>query len=336
MLSPVKFAVIGYGNIGKRHVEEIMAHPNAELCAVIDIDPLKEAVITALGVPFFNTPEAFYLSNIEVDIVNVCTPNGFHTDQSMQALNFYLNVICEKPLGLEPAKCAEMIQMAAAVDRKIYCVMQNRYSPPSQWLKKLVDSGKLGKLFAVKVDCYWNRDHRYYSPPGWRGTIDLDGGPLFTQFSHFVDLLYWLFGDVSNIQARFANYNHTHNTQFEDTGFVTFNIADGALGAFNYSTCAFERNLESSITIVGEHGTVKVSGQYMSEVIHCEIKDYDMPELPPSNPPNKYAGYEGSASNHFTFIDQVVQDQKGLPSNIATAREGLAVVDIISRIYALR
>lgn len=336
MAAPVKFAVIGYGNIGKRHVEEILNHPEAELVAVIDIDETKEAEIAALNVPFFSSAERFYLTNIEVDVVNVCTPNGLHVSQSLQALNFYINVVCEKPMGLRAADCQQMIDMATAVDRTVYCVMQNRYSPPSGWLKELVESGQLGQIFNVKVDCYWNRDHRYYSPPGWRGTLEMDGGPLYTQFSHFVDLLYWLFGDVKDIEARFANFNHTHNTQFEDTGYVTFKFNNGALGAFNYSTCTYYKNLESSITILAEKGTVKVSGQYMSQVVHCEVADYQMPELPPANPPNQYAGYEGSASNHYTFIHQVIQSQLGKPAQIATAEEGLAVVDIIERIYRLR
>lgn len=336
MVTPVRFVVIGFGNIGKRHVEEIMAHKEAELVAIVDIDPQKETEVVKLGVPFFNTPEAFYLSSLEVDVVNVCTPNGFHAAQSLQALNFYLDVVCEKPMGLNAANCQQVIDMATEVERNVYCVMQNRYSPPSEWLKELVCSGKLGNIYTVKVDCYWNRDHRYYKPGGWHGTLELDGGPLYTQFSHFVDLLYWLFGDVSDIEARFENYSHQHNTQFEDTGYVTFKLENGALGAFNYSTSAYNKNLESSITILAEKGTVKVSGQYMSEVVHCEVEGYTMPELPPSNPPNKYAGYEGSASNHFTFINEVVKHQKGLSASIATAEEGKAVVDIIERIYALR
>lgn len=337
MADVVRFAVIGFGNIGKRHCEEIARHAGAELVAVVDIDYAKEEEVKALyNVPFFQTPEALFLSNMEMDVVNVCTPNGFHVQHSLQALNFYTHVVCEKPLGLQVARCQELASFAKEVDRQVFCVMQNRYSPPSVWLKELVTGGHLGELYTVKVDCYWNRDHRYYRPGDWRGTLELDGGPLFTQFSHFVDLLYWLFGDVSDITARFNNFNHQHNTQFEDTGYVTFNFNNGGLGAFNYSTCAYERNLESSITILGSKGTVKVSGQYMSRVEHCEVENYTMPELPPSNPPNKYAGYEGSASNHLNLIDNVVKAMNNEPADIATIEEGIAVVDIIERIYRNR
>lgn len=337
MADTLKFAVVGYGNIGRRHCEELMKHPEAELVAVADIDELLAAEVTdKLQVPFFNSLDAFFLSNIEVDVVNICTPNGSHVQLAHQALNFYNHIVCEKPMGLKAAECLKLIDFSKEVDRKLYCVMQNRYSPPSVWLRSLVDEGRLGEILTVKVDCYWNRDSRYYKPGSWRGTLEHDGGPLFTQFSHFVDLLYWLFGDIDNIQARFNNYTHQHNTAFEDTGYVTFDFKQGGSGAFNYSTCAFNRNLESSITILGSKGTVKVSGQYMSEVVHCEIEDYNMPELPKSNPPNQYAGYEGSASNHYAMIENVISDLQGRPANVASADDGYHVVDMIERMYKQR
>ena len=214
--------------------------------------------------------------------------------------------------------------------------MQNRYSPPSVWLKDLLDAGTLGKVFMVQINCYWNRDERYYKPESWHGKADLDGGTLFTQFSHFIDLMYWYFGDIKNIQAKFADFNHAELTDFEDSGFVSFDFVTGGMGSINYSTSIWDKNLESSITVIGENGSVKVGGQYMNEVEYCHIKDYEMPELAPTNPGNDYGAYKGSAANHHYIIENVVDVLKGRSSITTNALEGLKVVDIIERIYEMK
>ena len=215
--------------------------------------------------------------------------------------------------------------------------MQNRYSQPSLWLKQLVDEHKLGTPFLVQINCYWNRGDRYYAESNWKGTLELDGGPLFTQFSHFMDTLYWLFGDITDINAQFHNYSHQHNTAFEDSGMVHFRLVNGGLGAFNYSTCTYEQNLESSITIIAEKGTVKVSGQYMDKVEYCNVTDYEQPELPEPPPPNTYpTGAQGSAANHYLVIDNVVQTLNGATAETTNAMEGLKEVEMIERIYKLR
>jgi predicted dehydrogenase len=212
--------------------------------------------------------------------------------------------------------------------------MQNRYSPPSAWLKEIVSTGKMGKILMVQINCYWNRDERYYKKGSWKGNKQLDGGPLFTQFSHFLDIMYWLFGDIKNIQARFKNFNHNHNTDFfDDSGIVNFDFVDGGIGCINYSTSVWDKNLESSITIIGENGSVKVGGQYMDKVEVCHIKDYTMPTLAPTNPPNDYGEFKGSAANHHFVIDNVVETLNGNSTATTNALEGLKVVDIIERIY---
>jgi predicted dehydrogenase len=214
--------------------------------------------------------------------------------------------------------------------------MQNRYSPPSVWLKEIIDSGRLGEIFIVDINCYWNRDERYYAKAGWKGTKDLDGGTLFTQFSHFIDIMYWLFGDIDNITGRFADFNHKATTDFEDSGMVNFEFINGGIGSLNYSTSVWGSNLESSMTIIGSKGSVKVGGQYMNEVEFCNIENYEMPELPEASPANDYGSYKGSAANHHFIIQNVVDTLRN--RNVATtnALEGLKVVDIIERIYKVR
>jgi UDP-N-acetyl-2-amino-2-deoxyglucuronate dehydrogenase len=218
--------------------------------------------------------------------------------------------------------------------KQVFCVMQNRYSPPSQWLKELIEKKILGKIFLVQINCYWNRDDRYYKKGNWHGTKDMDGGTLFTQFSHFVDIMYWLFGDIKNIHSKLNVFNHKGLTDFEDSGFVTFDFVNGGSGSFSYSTSVWDKNLESSLTIIAENGTVKIGGQYMNEVEYCHIKDYKMPVLPPSNPPNDYGQYKGSAANHHFIFENVVDVLKGKAPITTNALEGLKVVEIIEKMYA--
>jgi UDP-N-acetyl-2-amino-2-deoxyglucuronate dehydrogenase len=219
------------------------------------------------------------------------------------------------------------------VHKHVFAVMQNRYSPPSQWIKNVVDSGILGKIFLVQLNCYWNRDERYYRNGSWHGTKKLDGGTLFTQFSHFIDILYWLFGDINNIMAKILNNNHQHLTEFEDSGIITFEFIEGGVGSINFSTSVWEKNMESSMTIVAENGSVKIGGQYMNEVEYCHIKDYEMPDLAETNPGNDYGSYRGSAQNHNYVIENVVDVIKGRNTITTNALEGMKVVDIIERIY---
>ena len=335
-MEKVKFAVVGCGHIGKRHAEMVKGNPEAELVAMIDTRPKEEVGIGNYDVAFFNDLTDMLKSDLEVDVVNICTPNDLHSQHSIKALEAGKHVVCEKPMGLTTASCEEVIYKALQVSKQVFVVMQNRYSPPSVWLKDIVESKKIGDIYMVELNCYWNRDDRYYKKGGWKGTNDLDGGTLFTQFSHFVDIMYWLFGDITNIQGRFADFNHENSTDFEDSGFVTFNFVKGGMGSLNYSTSVWNKNLESSITIIGSKGSVKVGGQYMNEVEYCNIEDYEMPELEESNPPNDYGPYKGSAANHHYIIENVIDTLRN--KNIATtnALEGLKVVDIIERIYALR
>ncbi len=336
MSSPIEFGVVGCGHIGKRHAEMVKRHPEAELVAVCDPLPASETKADQFGVPVFADLETMLRETPDLDVVNVCTPNGLHARQSLIALEARKHVVCEKPMGLSKAECEEVLYKALQMHRTVFGVMQNRYSPPSQWIKSVIDQRLLGDIFLVQVNCYWNRDDRYYKKGGWKGTGDLDGGTLFTQFSHFIDIMYWLFGDITDIHARFADFNHQGLTDFEDSGLVTFRFVNGGMGCINYSTSVWDKNLESSLTVIGSKGSVKVGGQYMDQVEHCHIKDYVMPSLAPTNPANDYGAYKGSANNHSYIIENVVDTIKGRSTLTTNALEGLKVVEIIERIYKLK
>jgi len=309
-------------------------HPEAEIVALIDpIDP-KELNIEQYNVPIFKSLADFVSSGIETDVISICTPNGLHSEQALMALELKKHVVIEKPMSLTKADAEKIVFNALHVHKQVFCVMQNRYSPPSIWIKNLVESGKLGNIYMVQLNCYWNRDERYYKPGNWHGTRELDGGTLFTQFSHFIDIMYWLFGDIANIQTKFADNNHKDLTDFEDSGFVTFDFVKGGMGSLNYSTSVWDKNLESSMTIIAENGSVKIGGQYMDKVEYCHVKDYIMPELAPTNPGNDYGTYKGSAQNHNFIIDNVIDVLNNRASITTNALEGMKVVEIIERIYS--
>jgi predicted dehydrogenase len=337
MTEKIRFAVVGAGHIGKRHAAMITQNPEAELLAMADIDASQEAhVKNQFGVPFFHSLEAMLASGLDFDVLNVCTPNHLHASQSLLAIDGGKHVVVEKPMALRKSDCEDLIYRSLQAGKLVFCVMQNRYSPPSVWLKEVISQKRLGQIYHVQINCFWNRDHRYYKTGGWKGKTDTDGGTLFTQFSHFIDIMFWLFGDISNIQARFYDFNHQHLTDFEDSGVAQFDFVKGGTGSLNFSTSVFDTNLESSMTIIGETGSIKVGGQYMNEVEYCHIQDYEMPELPPSLPPNDYGHYKGSAANHHFVVENVVNTLKGRTVATTNALEGLKVVEIIEKIYSLK
>ena len=314
----------------------ILRNPQAELVAVCDIRTAEECKTDYTNVPFYSSLNELLKSENQFDVLNICTPNGLHSEMALQALEKGLHVVVEKPMALSKTDAELIVFKSLEKGKKVFCVMQNRYSPPSVWLKSVMEQNLLGKLFHVQINCYWNRDERYYTHQNWHGDGKLDGGTLFTQFSHFIDIMYWLFGDIKNISGQFRDFNHQKLTDFEDTGIVNFEFVNGGMGSLNYSTSIFKENLESSLTIIGEKGTIKVAGQYMNEVVYCNISDYQMPELEASAPPNDYGLYKGSAQNHHLVIQNVIQTLNGQTPISTNAMEGLKVVDIIERIYNVR
>ncbi|MEL6925911.1 MAG: Gfo/Idh/MocA family oxidoreductase, partial [Bacteroidota bacterium] len=314
-MQKIKFAVVGYGHIGKRHASIISEHPDCELVAVVDAKSKDAKNTLAAEVPYFYELEAFLSTELEVDVVNICTPNGLHAQQAQRILDARKHVVIEKPMALRKSDCEQLIHKALQVSRQVFVVMQNRYSPPVEWLKGLIETRQLGTIYMVQMNCYWNRDDRYYQPFGkshsWHGTADLDGGVLFTQFAHFIDIMYWVFGDIQNVQSRTANFNHTDTTTFHDSGMAHFEFVNGGMGSINYSTAIWDQNFESSITVIAEKGTLKIGGQYMDELVAFHVENMERPHLAKANAPNDYGAYKGSAANHHFVVENVVEVLRG-------------------------
>ena len=337
-ISLVRFAICGVGHIGRRHAALVSRHEGAQLVALIDVRAeLQPGLATEFpGVPFFLSLEEYLIHGPAADVLTVATPNGLHAQQAVASLRHGLHVVVEKPLALTKADAETIVDTALQTGQLVFCVMQNRYSPPAAWLKQIYDEGRLGQVYLVQLNCFWNRDARYYRPGGWKGTQALDGGTLFTQFSHFVDLLYWVFGDVTNVSARFRDFDHADLTEFEDSGLVTFDLVRGGSGTLSYSTAVWDRNLESSLTVVAERGSLRIAGQYMDLVEYCHIDGYTLPDLPPTSPANNYGAFQGSAANHVQVIENVVDTVQQRSTATTNALEGMKVVEIIERIYKLR
>ena len=333
MKPPIRFAVIGLGHIGKRHVEMISRHSDAVLVSLCDNDSDIQKDIDVYQVPVFNELEKLLAEGPEFDVLAIATPNGSHASIALKALAAGKHVIIEKPMALNSADALNIINQAEKLNKKVFCVMQNRYSPPSQWIKSLMDDYILGDIYLVQINCYWNRDARYYTRENWRGDLLQDGGTLFTQFSHFIDMMYWLFGDITNIQSKFNDFNHKNLSAFEDSGLIQFDFLSGGMGNINYSTSVWDSNMESSITVIGENGSLKIGGQYMNEIEFCHIKNYTMPVLEKSIPANDYGTYKGSAANHHFVYQNVVDVLKNDMKIDTNAKDGLKVVEIIERIY---
>ncbi len=332
MSNTIRFAIVGFGNIGRRHAEHIMHNPNTALCAVCDTNAAVTAKLPD-GVAFYDNL-ATMLAHIKVDVLCVCTPNYLHEPHTIAGLKAGLHTVVEKPMALSEAECSRMIAVANETGKTIFAVKQNRYNPPVQEVKKLMAANGLGKIYMIQVNCFWNRGDAYYAESDWRGKRLKDGGCLFTQFSHFVDILYYLNGPVTNAQGWVHNYAHLHNTELEDTGSFTLKAANDAIINLNFTTCAYQKNMEGSITIFAEKGTVKIGGQYLNTIEYQQLEGESLPEINISAKSNDYGLYQGSMSNHDKMIQNVVDVLNHSQPIMTTAEEGREVVKIIEQMYA--
>lgn len=330
-LVPLRFSLIGCGRIGERHAA--LMNKNGQLVSVCDVIKERADRLSDLyGAKAFYSTKDLLQAEEKADVIAICTPNGLHAEQSIDALQSGRHVLCEKPMAISSKDCSSMIAAAGKADRKLFVVKQNRFNPPLKALKQLIEEGRLGKIFSLQLNCFWNRGADYYQN-SWRGTRALDGGTLYTQFSHFIDLLYWMIGEVKETKALLANYAHKGLIEFEDTGVIILEFVNGVIGTMNYTVNSYKKNMEGSLTIFGEKGTVKVGGQYLNKLEYQDIENYTIGEIPEGNGANEYGSYQGSMSNHDKVYENLTSYlQEGEPVYMQ-ALEGLKTVEIIEKIY---
>ena len=331
-IGKIKVAIVGCGRIGTRHAGH--ASEKADLVAVCDVDRGRSDDLAKKynALPFYDL-DTLLDASLDIDVIAICSPNGLHADQSIKCLKSGHHVLCEKPMALSSYDCGRMIDMAEKANRRLFVVKQNRFNPPVVKLKELLDGESLGQLYSVQLNCFWNRNNEYYEDSNWKGSLDLDGGTLYTQFSHFLDLLIYLFGDIKDFEAYVENYNHKSIIEFEDTGVIIFRFRSGVLGTVNYTVNAFEQNMEGSLSVFGETGTIKIGGKYLNEVEYQKIEGMEISNLEKGNGANAYGNYFGSMSNHDKIYENMVQVLKDGASINTNAFEGLKTVDLIERIY---
>ncbi len=273
------------------------------------------------------------LQNESPDVVVVCTPNGLHAEHSIKALQTGFHVLCEKPMAIHSGDCRQMIEAAEKAGKMLFAIKQNRYNPPVAAVKEAIEKGILGKIYSIQLSCFWNRNAGYYHD-SWKGTQDLDGGTLYTQFSHFIDLLFWMIGDIKRAYALTANFAHRGIIEFEDTGVMAIEFDNGALGTINYTVNSYNKNMEGSLTIFAEKGTVKIGGKYLNELEYQNIEGFEFKNLPAGNKANNYGTYTGSMSNHDRVYENVIDVLINGGSMSTSAFEALKTVEIIEKIYA--
>ena len=331
MNQKIRFALVGCGRIAQRHAEHIQN--KGELVAVCDVVKQKaDELGRKYGAQSYTSLEDLLRSEKGIDVASICSPNGLHAEHSIQCLKAGINVLCEKPMAISVYDCGEMIKAAEKTNKRLFAIKQNRFNPPVEAVKKVLDEGRLGKILSIQLSCFWNRNEDYYKN-SWKGTMKLDGGTLYTQFSHFVDLLYWMVGDVRQVQAMMGNYLHKGIIEFEDTGVVILEFHNGAIGTINYTVNSFQKNMEGSLTIFGEKGTVKIGGQYLNELEYQNIDGYKIENLPEWNKANNYGNYQGSMSNHDKVYDNLIEVLQNGASISTNSFEGLKTVEIIEKIY---
>lgn len=270
---PIRLALVGCGRISRNHFDAIAKLDDLELVAVCDIveSRAKEAG-EAQRVPWFTNYEQM-LAQVPSDAVIIATPSGVGPQHGVLAAKAGRHVISEKPMAISLAAADALVQACDDQGVHLFVVKQNRLNPPIQLLKRAIDRGRFGRIYMANCTVRWTRPQEYYDQAPWRGTWEFDGGAFMNQASHYVDLMQWLGGPVESVMAKTATL--ARRIEAEDSGVAILKFRSGAIGTIEVTMLTFPRNLEGSITILGEKGTVKIGGTAVNKVEHWTFADYD-------------------------------------------------------------
>lgn len=329
-----RFAIIGCGRIAERHI--VQATRTGVVSAVCDIIPEKASTWSAaLSCPAFHSLEDLLSTSETFDWAVICTPNGWHARQSIACLEAGKNVLVEKPMCLAESDAQRMKAAAEKSGKSLVVVKQNRFNPPVLWLRNSIKEGAFGQLLGFQMNALWHRPTAYFQESDWRGSLSMDGGALYTQFSHFIDLLIWLFGMPDTYGGTCANLHHP-TIETEDNGIIWMNMENGLSGSFHYSLNTYRENFEGSLTVWGTDGQCKIGGQYLNKLIYAETRK-DGTCIPPltTAPSNDYGTYKGSMSNHDKVYDELLLKQAGKPHQLPAMDESIQTVALIENIYSI-
>ena len=326
----IRIAVVGCGRIAERHFSAIKENSKyLELVGVCDSDSerLKKTSSELNVTGYSSLTEMLEKSN--ADVCSICTPSGVHPEQSIEIVKAGVHVVCEKPMSTRWAQALEMVKEADQAQKYLFIVKQNRFNPTLQLLKNAVDKGRFGRIYMVNVNVFWTRPQDYYDQDKWRGTWEFDGGALMNQASHYVDLLQWVAGPIEEVHTFLGTL--ARRIEVEDSGVVNLKWRSGALGSVNVTMLTYPKNLEGSITILGEKGTVKVGGVAVNEIEHWDFADED-----PDDEKIKEASYATTSvygHGHVKYYENVVQTLRGEAEPYTDGREGLHSLELLIAMY---
>jgi UDP-N-acetyl-2-amino-2-deoxyglucuronate dehydrogenase len=326
----IRIGVVGCGRIAASHFQSIAAHRDElELVAVCDSDPQTlRTVQERHGVAGFASL-ASLLREVQPDVVALCTPSGLHPQQAILAARAGCHVITEKPMATRWSDGLQMVRECDEADVHLLVVKQNRRNSTLQLLKRALEQRRFGRIYMVTLNVFWSRPQSYYDSAKWRGTWEFDGGALMNQASHYVDLVDWLIGPVESVQAYVATL--ARNIQVEDTATVGVRWRSGALGSINVTMLTYPRNLEGSITIIGERGSARVGGVAVNEIQHWEFAEAD-----PDDEAVRSASYQTASvygSGHVAYYANVVRVMRGEAEPDTDGREGLRSLELLIASY---
>lgn len=322
--------MVGCGRISKNHFGSIEKHVgDLELVAVCDVDAAALKAHEAMyGVAGYRNMEEM-LKHEQVDLVSICTPSGLHPEQVELAAKHGVHVMTEKPMATRWSDGVRMVKACDAARVRLFVVKQNRRNSTLQLLKRAVSEGRFGKLYMVHLNVFWTRPQEYYNSAKWRGTWELDGGAFMNQASHYVDLLDWLIGPIDRVQAMTSTL--ARDIEVEDTGVLNVRWRNGALGSMAVTMLTYPKNMEGSITILGEKGTVRVGGMAVNEIQHWEFedeRDYDTRIHDANYETTSVYGF-----GHPLYYHNVVEVLRGEAEPETDGREGLKSLEVLIATY---
>lgn len=326
----IRIALVGCGRISSNHFKAIEVHKERlQLVAVCDTDrSVLRAMESKHQVPGFDSLSELLRSS-DADLIALCTPSGLHPEEAIQAARAGRHVMTEKPMATRWADGLRMVRACDEAGVFLFVVKQNRRNATLQLLKRAMEKKRFGRVHMVTINVFWSRPQSYYDSAKWRGTWEFDGGALMNQASHYIDLVDWLIGPVESVQAYVATL--ARNIQVEDTATVGVRWRSGALGSINVTMLTYPKNLEGSITIIGEKGTVRVGGVAVNEIQHWEFEDAD-----PDDELVKGASYETTSVygfGHPLYYDNVIKALRGEAEPETDGREGLRSLELLIASY---
>ena len=327
----IRFAIVGCGRIAKNHIASIKQHGDrAEIVAVCDTDPTAlTAAMQETGAPGYPSIEAL-LAQTDADIVTLTTPSGLHPSQAIKVAAAGRHILSEKPMATRWEDGLRMVRACDEAGVRLFIVKQNRSNATLQLLKRAVEKGRFGRIYMVTLNVFWTRPQQgYYDQAKWRGTWELDGGAFMNQASHYVDLLEWLIGPIESLHAYTATL--ARDIEAEDTGVLSVKWRSGALGSLNCTMLTYPKNLEGSITILGEKGTARVGGVAVNE-----IKEWHFADADPDDENIKGASYTTTSVygfGHPLYYDNVIKVMRGETTQAVDGREGLKSLEVLIAAY---